>query len=162
MNLVLAAVVALLPPGDEENPEYGLWSGFQKGAWVRMRLTTGVPDDEPMELTTRLLDVTPEKVVLEVVMKGGRVPLGPAKRTVMARVERKAPDRPVIQEGDEELEVGGRKVKCRWSETVLEVSGQKITTRIWKTKEVPGGVVKSVSTGANTSTMRVVDWKNGE
>lgn len=155
MNLILA-MACLLSAADEDNPEYGAWSGFKKGAWVKMRSTSDAPNDKALESTLTLLEVAADKVVLESQFNGVR-----AKRTIPAKLPRRPPEKPATAEGDEEIEVAGRRLKCRWSETTIEVAGQKVTRRVWRSRDVPGGIAKAVTQGAHTGTMVAVDWKDG-
>jgi hypothetical protein len=88
------------------------------------------------------------------------------KRDVPAKIKKvegdpsKAP-KPV--EGDEEIEVAGKKVKCRWVETTTEAGGNRIVSRVWMSKEVPGGMAKmeSKTTGqvSSATTMIAIEIK---
>ncbi len=50
------------------------------------------------------------------------------------------------QEGDEEIEVAGKKLKCHWIEGT-----QKETHKVkfWVSKEIPGGVAKAEISGGD-------------
>jgi hypothetical protein len=152
---------------DDDNPEYKLWSGFKKGAWVKHKMTnemTGFKSE--MENTTKLEDLTADKAVIEtvMVMSGNKLPA--QKRDVPAKVKTEAAkgDAPKPKEGDEEIEIAGKKVKCHWVETTTETNGNKTVAKVWQSKDIPGGMAKmeANTTGAATSKMVMVavEWKN--
>lgn len=159
----IVALAWIAPLQDVDNPEYKLWSSFKAGAYVKEKT---VFDPNPSEtefiMTQTLLEVTPEKVVIELKPTLPSIPPvpptpptdkapptipSPFTRTIFAKI--KAPVEPsetkpeVKKEGDEEIEVAGKTLKCHWVETVLDApTGGKSTMRIWYCTAIPGGVAR--------------------
>ena len=166
LGVAVAAVLAGLRQ-DVDNPEFKTWSGAKKGAWVKYKMTSEAAGNKTeMEQTTKLVDLSDAKATVETAMTVAGTALPGQKREVPAKVkaaETKG-DAPKPKEGDEEIEVGGKKLKCHWVETASEAGGNKTVTKIWQSKEIPGGMAKmeSSTTGAVTSktVMVAVEWKN--
>jgi hypothetical protein len=60
----------------------------------------------------------------------------------------------IEKEGDEEIEVAGKKMKCHWIEGTQK-EGTKV--KFWLSKEIPGGIAKGeVSGGELPGTMKMV------
>ena len=68
----------------------------------------------------------------------------------------------IDKEGDEEIEVGGKKLKAHWIQMSMEQAGKKMSAKIWLCKEIPGGMAKNEITpeGATVPTMKfqAVEW----
>ena len=165
---VLVSVAALLGMArDEENHEYKMWSGFKKGAWVKYKTVSEAAGFKTeLEQTITLADLTAEKASIEtiMVMSGNKLPAQKRDIPAKVKVEGQAKgDAPKPKEGDEEIEVGGQKVKCHWIETTTEAGGNKTVAKIWQSKDIPGGMAKmeSNTTGAATVKMNMsaVEWK---
>jgi len=148
MKLVAAALVlTLLPTQEQDNPEYQHWANCKPGSWVKNRMIMENQGKKvEYESVTRLLEVTGEKVVLEILTrmkKDDRAIDQPPKRH---EIKAKAPPQgKTIAEKDEELTVSGRSLKCRLFEIETEATGKapKVNLKAWMTKEIPGGVAKS-------------------
>jgi hypothetical protein len=54
------------------------------------------------------------------------------------------------EEGDEELEIAGKKYKCHWVRTTSLVGGEKETTTIWMNDDIPGRIAKSQASEKGT------------
>jgi hypothetical protein len=50
-----------------------------------------------------------------------------------------------LGEGDEDVEVAGKKLKCHWVEYEMDSGGGKMKSKVWTSDAVPGGTVKTVS-----------------
>ena len=175
MKALLAAVALLVATAvtadaqQIDNPEYKNWSGFKPGAWVKFKSTSEAAGTKSeTEQTTKLLEVTPAKAVVEITMvaMGNKMP--PHKREIPAKITPQATKTDgakaaKVAEGDEDVDVGGKKVKAHWTESTTEMSGSKTVSRVWQSKSVPGGMVKlqANSTGAMTSktSMVATEWK---
>jgi hypothetical protein len=176
LTLVLAlpgALAAADPvPAMVDNPAYKSWSAFKAGSWVRMRTESDAGAARSVvKVTTKLLSIDPQKAVVEdtaVVAMMGREMAQPAiKREIPAKVapQSMGADAPKPKEGDEEITVGGKKMKAHWIEVVTEVSGARSTSKSWFVTEVPGGLAKMESTttfGTTTTTSKsaVEEWKS--
>ncbi len=68
------------------------------------------------------------------------------------------------QKGEEEIEIGDKKLKCRVVERVTKIGDSESRTKMWVSDEVPGGLVKSeVSSDGKVTTRNVVlSWEKKE
>ena len=69
----------------------------------------------------------------------------PAKITKTEADKQEAKDAKV-SEGEEEIEIGGKKLKTKWVETKMTHGDMVITSKAWTCEDVPGQVVKMTST----------------
>jgi hypothetical protein len=147
-----------VPPAQKkmENPTFVEWSRWKVGAFVEMTTESDSSGTKSsVKMTTKLLEVTAEKVVLEhtMVSKMGdqEFPMPPQRKDEPKTIEvpdvkapeQKPEDKP--KEGSETIEVAGKKVACKTVETTTEMSGMKTTAKIWLTKDIPGGLAKQTS-----------------
>src|SRR5689334_23323451 len=120
MHLVMVTAV-LLALQDQENPEYKRWASFKVGSWVKLK--TGLENggnkmELPVETTYTLLEVDDKKVVVEELTVNTLQPKDSPKqekarkRTYPATRKQKEE----LKEGDEELDVAGKKLACHWIE----------------------------------------------
>jgi len=171
--MIVAAVMVLALAVQEQqvdNPEYARWAAFKPGSWVTFEQPCG--KDALMQETYKLLERSPEKALFECtkVENGFKYPLyqnaTPSKLPVRDPLGAAAqkPDAGEIEfqgpggkqkslwrktaEGDEEIELAGRKLKCHWikmeyrTESALEQLNEKSSTKTWYSKEIPGHVAK--------------------
>jgi hypothetical protein len=140
MKTLLMAAAALLALDDAENPEYKRWASFQPGSWVKCKTeieTGGNRMALPVETTFTLLEVDDKQVVVEELTLNTLQPKDSPKqekarkRTYKATRKAKAGD---LKEGDEEIEIAGKKIACHWTE-VQEAGG---TVKTWTSPDVPG------------------------
>ena len=173
--ITLAALAAAtgVRAGEIENPEYKGWTGCKPGALVRIQMDTETSGQKiQMEMTHKLTEMTAEKAVIETttVMKvsGQTIEQPPQSRDVPAKIEEVKPPEGAVnvakpEEGDEEIEVAGKKTKCHWVKTTTEVSGTKAHSKVWQCPEIPGGMAKMETTmegpAAGSTTMTVVEFK---
>ena len=167
LTVVAIILSTVATAGAEDNPEYKSWSGFKAGAWVKFKMvseSSGAKTE--LEQTVKLVEMTNAKAVVEtgMVMAGNKLPAQkreiPAKITLEAA---KAPKAPKPAEGDEDIDVGGKKVKAHWIESTTDIGGNKTVAKVWQAKGVPGGTVKmeARTTGAVTAktSMVATEWK---
>ena len=147
--MLKAVLVLALAPGQEKigNPEYAAWASCKPGSWVKhkMEMEAGGRKTE-MEMTTTLVEVTPEKVVVErkqtIAMAGRTIEVPAKKADIPAQVE-KGKGTVKVTETEEEVMVAGKTLKCKLAETEMEQDGQKMQGKSWFTLEIPGGMAKS-------------------
>ena len=148
--LVLALGCCFAEEGGEtdQNPEYTMWSSFKVGSWSKYSLKMEADGkSQEMTITVKLLEVTPEKVVVEtemVSMEGGKEEKMNNKEEYLAKADpAKHPlDRkPDGEEGEETIKVGEEEYECEWFETAKAEMGAKGKT--WICEDVPGGLVKA-------------------
>lgn len=142
------------------NPEYGWWSGFKVGSSVKIRVDLEQGGMKVvMEGTFTLLELTKDKAVIErktkVTADGKAQPESTEKEDVSA-TEDKNPVK-IEKEGDEEIEVAGKKLKCRW----IQGTQDDAKVKFWISKDVPGGIVKAEMTppGGGTAKITAVSWE---
>jgi len=177
------ALLALAAPAvraaDVENPEYKNWSAYKPGTTVKLHMVIDAAGNKTeMDQTTKLVEVTKDKAVIEdtrVMNVAGQTLNMPAqKRDVPAKVadagapatkpDAKDP-KAEAKTTEETIEAGGKKYKCKVIETATDMPGGqgKANAKIWTSTEVPGGVVKMVTTttGAlkSESTMTLVSFE---
>jgi hypothetical protein len=156
-NLLLAAV-ALLTLQDAENPDYKRWASFKVGSWVKCKTEIENGGNKmalPVETTFTLLEVDDKQVVVEELTLNTLQPKDSPKQEKARKRTYKAirgkGKEGEAKEGDEEIEVGGKKVACRWT----EVQGVAGTVKTWVSPEVPGVVRMDVGL-ASKSIQRLV------
>lgn len=154
---VLAFAATALGEDLVDNPMYKDWASFKPGSMVKMEMVStttrqGKDESRKVAITITLKEVTPEKVVLEQTQTefvDGRemppqtsqpvdIPVKVAKdkaATQPAGIEKKT-------EGDEDIEVAGKKYKAHWTEYIRKYQGVPITTKKWIVKEIPGGMAR--------------------
>jgi hypothetical protein len=145
--LLLIAVGLLAVQEDPENPEYKRWSSCKVGSWVKYKSDIVAGENKtaiPQEMTWTLLELDDKKAVVEETLVNLQAPQGagqekPRKRTYRAKGGKKEK---VEKEGDEELEVAGKKLACHWT-LVTPPSTSGGSAKTWVSPEVPGGVVKA-------------------
>jgi hypothetical protein len=164
LGLAVSAMLALCIQDEVDNAEYKNWSSCGVGSWVTMKMETEAAGNKTeMEQTHKLVEKTDAKCVVEtsgkMVVAGNTMDLPANKRDIPAKIKKgdaKEGEKP--KEGDEEIEVGGKKVKCHWVESTSENAGTKTTAKVWTCDDIPGKVAKIVSKseGAAASSMTMV------
>jgi hypothetical protein len=147
-----------------ENPEYKAWASFQAGAWVKHRHVEDSADAvTEREITNRLIELTPERAVLEVeivkMAHGIRADLRRDRLEIPARIgidrcSDRVEDREV-KEGEEELTVAGTKLKCRCVEIVEISRSGRSSSKVWSFREVPGEIVNMEFRQEESSLLRI-------
>ena len=141
MKYLLLTAAAVLALQDNENPEYKRWASFKGGSWVKMKSgieNGGQKMELPVETTFTLLEVDDKKVVVEEQTVNTLQPKDSPKqekakkRTYQATRKQKDD----VKEGDEEIEVAGKKIACHW----IEVSSSAGSSKTWTSPDVPGMV----------------------
>lgn len=142
-----------------DNPQYMSWANFPKGTSVVYREVTRQNDTETVTIKTfTLADITAD--VAEVTMQqtttgadgvtteypamtfqNGRKTPAPSGRDAKRHGKAGIP----TEEGEETLELAGRKYKTTWYKTKGRVEAGEELIQIWSSSEVPSGLVKSVN-----------------
>jgi hypothetical protein len=169
MGLLWAGLTAA-GNGDVANPEHALWAGFKPGSWVEFEQPCG--KGALMQETYKLLEFSADQAVLECtkVENGFKYPLfqqivaGKLKAEDCAGAEAGKPEGGEMEcpgpggkmkyvwkrsgEGNEEIEVAGKKLKCHWVlvkrriDSVVEAMKDRTSTKTWYSDEIPGRVAK--------------------
>src|SRR5262245_13341364 len=109
--MMLCVAICALVQDQVDNPEYKGWAAFKPGSSVTYKVQMG--ETVAGEQKSTLKSVSDEEVVLTVEMSNaaGRS----MERKVPAKVPAaKAPNN--VKEGEEEIEAGGKKLKCATKE----------------------------------------------
>jgi hypothetical protein len=140
---------------DMDNPEYANWKGFKVGSSVTMKMVSEASGfKSEMEQTHKLVELTADKAVVEtagvMITGGNKINLPATKREIPAKVKKAEGGdakgaKADVKESSEEIEVGGKKLKCKVVETDSEASGTKTHVKTWQSDEVPGKMVKMES-----------------
>jgi hypothetical protein len=160
------------------NPEFGTWSKCKAGTSVTLKTTTDAAGmKSELLMTNTLVEVGADKLVIEttntIKVNGMEIKTPAQKReitkTIMVPKGVKKDDpangkpKGTTEEGTETLKVAGMEVKTKWYKAAVEVAGVKSETKHWVSDDVPGMVVKSVTTttGAvnSTTTMELIEIK---
>jgi hypothetical protein len=148
----------------QDNPEYKAWASFPAGAWVKHRHVEDSADTvTEREITNRLIDLSPEKAVLEVeivrIANGIRADVHRDRLEIPARIGIcRCPDRGEdreVMEGEEELTVGAEKLMCRWVEIVETGRFGKSFSKVWSCRDIPGEIVNMESRQEESSLVRI-------
>jgi hypothetical protein len=123
---------------EKANPQFEYWSSCKIGSWVRNQMQMENRGQKfEIDSTTTLVEVMPDKVLIETVTKGS-----PARKTEIKAVE--AQKGKTIVEKDEEITVAGKTLRCRYYEMESEgTDKKKVIVKAWMSKEIPGGIAKS-------------------
>ena len=144
MHYAIAFVVALLwaPSQAKEYHEFEYWSGHKVGSSVTFKIDMEAQGQKFLiEITRTMLESGADKIVVESKTKltlAGQEQPGNTEKEDILKDKDKDPIK-VEKEGDEEIEVAGKKMKCHW----IEGTQKEGKVKFWVTKEVPGGVVKA-------------------
>ena len=169
------AVLSLAAVQDElvDNPEYQGWAKQKAGAWVKFKMTNDMGTMKVEgEMTTKLKEISAEKAVLEQVMAFevmGQKNEQKMSRTAPSKVKKGQDSEghkyEITGEGDEEIEVKGKKIKCHWVKMKVQSKQGESILKTWRTEEVIGGSAKmemSTEQPKMTMSMIAVDWKEGD
>jgi hypothetical protein len=167
MKSLLAVVTALLGMSaqDVENPQFKYWTGCKPGSWVKMKLEMSAGGKKVEgESTHKLLELKDDMAVIEV---SGKSKVGEKEYPIpVQKQEIKAKEPPekvkISAEGDEEIEVAGKKLKCHWYEYSSKQGEKESKGKAWLSKEIPGGSAKVEIGGADggkSIVMTAVEWE---
>jgi hypothetical protein len=148
------------------------WGSFKVGSFVKTKTTVsaqmmGRTTDTSTETKTTLADLAADKAVLDIetTVMGNttktrtEVPLAGAVQTgVTAAGQAQNPTT-----GTDTVVVAGKSLDCKTVEVETDSAGSKVKTKTWTSDQIPGFLVKSVSTSsgamASTTTLETVDFK---
>lgn len=166
VTFALAFLAASAFAEQMDNPQYKQWAAYKPGTWVTMKTVSDTAGNKmEMQATTKLMEVTAEKAVLEVSQKmkvaGNDMDMPAQKMEVPAKIEKPVTpentQKPDVKttEGSEELTVAGQKCKCKTTESTMKMGDTTTVSKTWTCDDVPGTIVKmqSKSEGAAASNM---------
>ena len=130
----------------KEHHEFDYWSAFKTGSTVTLKMEMDAGGAKVvLQMTRTLLEVAADKVVVE---QKGQVTVNGMEQPETTEKEELLKDKDkdplkVEKEGDEEIEVAGKKIKCHWIEGTQKSSKAKF----WISKDIPGGVARAEMSG---------------
>jgi len=159
-TLLAIALTCLLQA--KENPEFTWWAKSKAGSWVKLKMEAEAQGIKILvESTHTLLEITADKAVVEQKTKvsaGGQAQPENTEKEEILKDKEKDPIT-IEKEGDEEIEVAGKKLKCHW---IQGVQKEKTKVKFWLAKEIPGGVAKGEVSGGEipgVMTISAVAWE---
>ncbi len=170
LAICAAAIATLLVCGASAQQDTNPWAKFNKGSFAKLKTSTvmlmaGNKNTMTTDTKMTLIDKTADKVVVETETSV----MGNVSKTKMdiplkAAAPAKPPaNAPAPKMGSETITVAGKSFACKTFEIVTDTNAGKTTTKTWISEDVPGGVVKTVSStkGAMNSemTMELVEYK---
>ncbi len=173
-GMLCAMAAAPLQAEQVDNPLYKNWAQFKPGSYAVMEMvTTAAGNKTEVTQTQTLKECTPEKAVIEVktvmMMAGQKFEQPPTEMEIAAKVPKgesqegeENPDTEV-KEGAEEIEVAGKKIKAKWTETKTKQGDTVTTVKVWTSDEIPGHQVKLMTStsGPNkvTAESELIEFK---
>ena len=173
LALLFGAVASAQEKKSIDNLEFANWSKFKAGASTTLKMTSEFNGTKSVTtMTTRLVEVKADTLTVEteseVEVMGKPFKAPAAKRDVTKTVEVPAGvpvpkgDKPegTTEEGTETVKVGAAEVKTKWYKYKTKTTAGEISGQVWMSDEVPGQLVKMVSTGDKfSSTMELTEFK---
>ncbi len=141
--LAFAAASLLGTLQDKEYPTFKYWADWKVGAWATHKATAG--GGIVIESTVTLTEITADKIVVtsagKVTVQGKEKPTAPRKQEILLHDPKMGA---IDKEGDEDVEAAGKTYTCHWIQTSHDsAGGGKVHVKMWLSKEVPGGIVRS-------------------
>lgn len=131
------------------------WDAWAEGSWVEFKTESETAGQVSVTSTKQTL-VKKDAEEITVKVEGKMVKPAamdyPASEMKIPRLGKGAMpgtatgDAKVLKQGEEELEIGGKKVKCKWVELEMTMGAGKGTQKVWTSDQVPGATVKSLTT----------------
>lgn len=162
----LAVAQAPKPTGKMlDNPLYKHWKQFKPGTSVTLESVSKVAGTEnKSEMTYTLIEVKEDKAVVEMktttFAAGQKFAQPGIKQDVAAKIpeyKTDAAEQKVDHKttnGEETIDVGGKKVACKWTQVVMKQNGMNTTTKTWTSDDVPGMTAKSETTMSGQMAMK--------
>jgi len=165
MASILAAILAILAAVQEvDNLQYKYWANCKPGSWVKLKMDMDIGGQKgDSEMTYKLLEVKPDMVVVEVSGKsklGAQdIPVPTQKQEIKAKEP--ADQTKIEKEGDEEIEVAGKKLKCRWYQFSSKAGETESKGKAWMSLDIPGGTAKGemAPSSALKILMTALEWE---
>lgn len=166
-----------VPAGKLPNPAYASWAKFPVGTAVTIKVANdSAGQKSESTMTSTLLELTAEKATVEMVIvskAGGQEYRAPPQKQEQARTldappgydpKAKAPEiEGLVEQGEKKITLAGKEYKASYAKIKRKTGDIDVTSKIWTSDEVPGTMLKSLSTVGGqyptTSTMELVEVK---
>ncbi|MDQ3441890.1 MAG: hypothetical protein M3478_16225, partial [Planctomycetota bacterium] len=153
-----------------DNPHYLAWSKFKPGTQVDLDMILGVGGQKmTSNVTMTLSEVSAEKAVVESVAKmnlpglpGGGGQPEKQSHTHLAKVPKSEADRAFMppgavgdskETGTETIAAAGKSYECKVREFTGKIKSQDAKGKMWRSEQVPGGLVKMEALGSPNMTV---------
>jgi hypothetical protein len=140
--MMIALLLTALAQDPIDNPEFTGWSSFKPGSSVTYKVESE-GRDQSMDQRVTLKSVDEKELVLVTEISVNGKVLGKATER---KIEAKIPAADAgkrLKDGEEEIEAGGKKFKCRWVEIEKTASNdKKVNIKVWANDDVPGHAVR--------------------
>lgn len=145
---ILTLALSILLQDQVDNPEFKGWEGFKPGSSVTFKVVSTLHPEGGEQKTSLKSAGEAELVVVTDMSIGGKPVAQGQERKVPAKIPaEKAPKD--VKKGEEEIEAGGKKLKCVTKEFEVTAAGGKTATmKIWVSDEVPGRAARIDITAA--------------
>lgn len=155
--MIIVTLLLTLAQDPIDNPEYKGWASFKPGSSVTYKYSP----QEGGQRTT-LKSVAENELVVETeILLNGKPSGKPNERKVPAKLP--AADAPKdVKVGEDEIEAGGKKLKCRTREFEKKLStGKVVVVKIWIHDEIPGlgARVQTTTDSGGTFSMVATEWE---
>jgi hypothetical protein len=127
------------------------WAGYNVGSFVKTKTVTTVKVgshkvETVTDITQTVVDVRVGQATVETVASMNGVPRPSRTRSEVSLLDASpAPAKVPGKSGSESLTVGGRVLRCEWTEAETDMAGNRTMVRTWTSPQVPGGLVKTIS-----------------
>jgi hypothetical protein len=151
-----------------DNPAYTQWAKFKEGTTVTTKSETDMAGNKSeMEITKTLTAISADKATIETKMTminaGTPMALPAQSADIPAKIDKPATPaatdqpKPDVKEGTDTVDVAGKSVSCKTTESTMTVNGMNIASKTWMSDDVPGSLVKmeSTTTGAMSGTTKM-------
>jgi hypothetical protein len=163
--MMLIAAASMLLAQDVENPQYKYWASCKVGSWAKLRMDMDRGGQKfESHMTYTLLELKEDVAVIEITGKSKvgaqEFPIPATKQEIKAKES--ADQVKIAGEGDEEIEVAGKKLKCRWYEYRSKSGDKETKGKVWMAKEIPGGTARmelGSPEGAKPMVMSTQEWE---
>ena len=150
------------------------WGSFKVGSYVTLKSTVsmqvmGKAMDTTSQTKMTLAELTADKAIIDV---EATVMGNTSKSRMEVPLTGTAPGMPAanngtptgqVKTGTDTVTVAGKSLDCKTIEFESDAGGNKVNAKTWTSDQVPGGVVKSVSTSTGTAntttTVEAVEYK---
>lgn len=158
-----------------ENPVYATWAKQKAGTTLTVKNITEANQSKTESLMTyKLLEVKPDKVLLEVTSKtkvmGMEFDSPPTRMEIekstkvtidpkVKEAQEKAKKDYTTTTGEETLKIAGKEYKCKWSKVKGTTMGVEYESQTWTSGEVPNVTVKMISksTGKDINSVTTIE-----
>jgi hypothetical protein len=122
------------------HPEYRGWAAAKPGSWVRMRIEVRIQNwKQTTEIERKLSACRPDRAVMEQRDRATGKGVQGIFKEVLANYDLAVGS---TDEGDGDLEIGGKRAKCRWTRWNFSRLREIVHVQRWFHEPIPGGIAR--------------------